>query len=196
MYHFIFTSNVYLYNGFHHLLQEYCHDSRICIIDIESFNSLNELGRTISLSDLGNDIVFFLIQGNGIYSRLLSPVTSCHRDDKLSDIRFKLFYSGGHSYQEVMGLIETCQIAYEKDLFSSERKGIYDSAMRKGSNIKKYYARTKKIADKLGLRNLMQVRYFFQNELSCENCFQDSRVIVHLVKRIKTPDVVKSQNDY
>lgn len=191
MYHFIFTSNTYLYNGFCHLLRECQPKSKICIIDIESFRSLHELVRTIMMSDVGDDIAFFPIQGNGIYSRLLSSITCFHRDDKLTDIGHQLVYSGGRSYKEVMDCIQTSQkfkMMNGKDIYLSGGNSIYDSSLRMGINTKTHYSRTQAIAHKLGLRNLMQVRYFFQNEKICLSCTQDRTMIAHLVKRINRSD--------
>ncbi|MCW5001469.1 hypothetical protein M7963_08050 [Enterobacter roggenkampii] len=169
----IFTKNNYIKIAFIHLLREIFPKAHACIVDIESYTSFSELLDEIDGIELKDNQYIYILKGNNVHSKVLGPLATFGRDDRLDDIKQLMKIGEPIDWSD---LKEYLIMMSELSVLSSKDKEIAwavaqhtdVSCVAKLANVnhKTIYTRIAIIARKLNLSRLNEVRKFVAGEIN------------------------------
>lgn len=165
MEHKIFTKNMYIRHAIMHLLRGCRPEKKHYIVDIDSYTSFSALMGALKNAQPEEEQHIILIKGNGIHSRVLSPLSTLAYDDCLEDIRRSLKNKNIPEWKHIRNHLSEMQewsmmTSREMDVirFMVRFSDITTAARELNSNNKAFYSRIRTIAKKLNLRSANDVR--------------------------------------
>lgn len=166
----ILTRNVFIAAAFQQIMDEYRCEN-ICIVDIDSYRSLNEVLQVMKGANLNLNQQVYFLKGISIFSKILVSITAFHVLDSPLHIKRVILAGRAPRYAVVAKYIRT----YRKlSMMTHKEKQIAQALVRYqdvssmahalNANHKTIYSRVRVMAIKLNLRNIGQVRKFIISE--------------------------------
>lgn len=168
----ILSKNAFITCAFQQIFNE-CGCKSVCIVDIDSYGSLNELVCNMKREGVSINQKVYFLKGSSVLSKMLVSITAFHVIDSLSHIRKVILTGIAPSYVFVGKYIhrfrELSMLTHkEKQIVYAlvNYKDVPSIARAMNANHKTIYSRVRKIAIKLNLRDIGQVRKFIFSEIT------------------------------
>ena len=162
----ILTRNVFIAAAFQQILNE-CHCKNVCIVDTDSYRSLNELMQIMRGANLNPNQKMYILKGISIFSNMLVSIAAFHVLDSPQDIKRVILRGRAPKYAVVAKYIRSYR---QLSMMSHKEKQVAfalvkyrdvpSMARALNANHKTIYARVRIMAIKLNLRNISQLRSF------------------------------------
>ncbi|MDA8491790.1 helix-turn-helix transcriptional regulator [Kluyvera sp. Awk 3] len=168
----ILSKNAFITCAFRQIFKE-CDCKDVCVVDIDSYGSLNELLNNMKKGKLSVNQKVYFLKGNSVLSNMLVSITAFHVLDSLAHIRKVILTGIAPCYvfvgRYINGLRELSVLTHrEKQIVYAlvNYKDVSSIARAMNANHKTIYSRVRKIAIKLNLRDIGQVRKFIFSEIT------------------------------
>lgn len=168
----ILTRNVFITHAFQEMLKVYkC--KNICVVDIDSYHSLLELLQVMNDADLHHEQKVYFLKGTSLFSQILASITAFHVHDSLSHLKKSIQTSKVPNYafavEYILSYRMLSMMTYKEKMIAHEilnYTNVPSMACGMKINYKTLYARVRRIAVKLNLRDIKQMRKFFISEFT------------------------------
>jgi hypothetical protein len=175
MSHRFLSKDIYLRTALAEITRFLPASKPFCIVDIESFSNLKEIGGAICNEGITEQYRLVFIGGYGVHSRVLKPLVALRRDAPVAEFSAKIKRRGAFTPQSALMYIE--KYRQLRVLTRLERLTAY-SIMHHAdihlaasfSNLSKgtLYAYSRQIGVKLNLASTLHVRQFLHVEYTEE----------------------------
>lgn len=165
----VLSNNIYLQKALREIYREKKFSADICVIDLESFNSLLSIRNELSINSVGRSYRIVILRGKGLCSKVLSSL--CFLPEKPSIFLFERAVQHGYELSKLLDVISACRslAMLTKKEINVAMALLYDIEIKKIAfdlrvDERKIYQRMGTAANKLNLKTGKEFIFFMRQE--------------------------------